>query len=836
MFTEVHHNPELVGEVPMRKLLVPNYFVDLFARRDSLPRPSWFRPGPPAPEPEIDNPFEENLKLRLEAGRRATKKHARIIARVSAPQPPPTPDTRFPHSAATPVRSTILFVAAIGLTLLANFWFTREVVSRTLDVSPLVWGKHQNWACFALLGALVAAFFAFSRQDDFPRAPARVRLPEDAGWWTSPWLYTAAGLACYIISLALYWQQGETPAVRMWWGASLLGLLAALVRPHAQVRGASFPFWEFILLSAITLVGFGVRFSELTAVPFNIDVDLGIMGFLSRLLVDNHDWRLVGMAPTMHQYSEHQILATSLRIFGADHRGLVMVGVLAGTATVPVLYFIGRLLANRWVGFLAAAFLATDYVHLHFSRLMFGPVATLFVTAGSLAVLHGIKRERLGGFVLGGILFGLGLMDYYSGRVGPVVLLAMFVLWWPRRHTTRISMGHWAIAAAGVVFVFGPNLICGWHGSASLQGRGNEVLIWTDRTWNHLADKYHSTAASVIWTEQLKRTFLAPFYFPDESTLSYLRKPMLGVVAEVAFVLGLGFSLRCWRRWESFYPLAVIAVTFSCGGFLTYDPPYWPHLNMAVPAMCLVAALGLERMLRPRATTSPRALWRWAAPLLAVGAMVFSALQNWEVYYRFARNHIDGRALVIRQVQTLAPECEVLLSSQTLRWNEETFRFFVPQATGRSLSEAEVEALPAKVDRPTALFIVYDGRESQLAAVAEKYPTAQHRVFRNGWAIKSFSMFMIYPDGYVQGPPAAKDREPTLWNLPGSWVFATVLGAVTLVGCWTWLRERREDERFWDATLRNEPAPIVMLPNLERPSELEPEARSRVLAGDFRSG
>lgn len=325
----------------------------------------------------------------------------------------------LPFSRRPTARAVLGIGVAVALTLLANFWFTREVFTRTRDVSPLDWGPRQVWGVWALLAAIVTAAGAFSRRDEFAEPPTRDRRSEGRARRANPWIFAGVGFAAYLAAAGIYLARGETLTVRILWAASVLCVAGAGVRFGTKPARWGLPFREFAAVAGITLVAFAARYVELTTLPFNLDVDLGIMGFLSRLMVENHDWRLIGMAPTMHQYSEHQILATSLRIFGSDHRGLVMLSVLAGTATVPVLYFLGKLLCNPRVGFAAAALLATDYVHLHFSRLMFGPVATFFVMAGSLALLHGIRRERLGGFVLGESCSGWASSTITPAASGP---------------------------------------------------------------------------------------------------------------------------------------------------------------------------------------------------------------------------------------------------------------------------------------------------------------------------------------------------------------------------------------------------------------------------------
>jgi len=671
----------------------------------------------------------------------------------------------------------ILPVVALGLT--ANALFTGEPLTRFNDTASDVWLARHAWGAVALALAIGFAVWSFGPQDNYPASVGAVRSDSGRSRRGRVWRFLPA-IACYLAAGGLYAFQGETNYVRWLWILSVVLLLVPLWRDGKWADFWPLALWEYLLLLAIVGAAFVLRYVDLTEVPFQVDNDVSIMALFSRRLIESHDWRWVGMAPTDHHFSEHQYLALSMRLFGTDHYGLTMLSVLAGSATCVLVFYFGRIFFNRWVGLLAAAFLASNYVHIHFSRIIFGPISTFFVVLGGLFLVQGLRSARLLSFALGGASMGAGLLGYYSARIGPVIFLALFAVWWfQRKRDPRVPLGHWLVALAGIVFVFGPNLVYSLVEFDRYSGRGNEVVLWTDNAWNHLSEKYRSDgSASVVIEEQVKRTLLAPFFYPDESTICHLRKPMLGALTALSFIAGLGFCFRRFFDLTTLYLLLLVGVTFVFGGILTIDPPFWPHLNIALPGMALVAAIGLERI-------ASRAIQAWGTrarlivPVGLAAAVSFSGLHDWEVYYRFARDHGSQRIHAMRQIRALPPDHRVYLVSDDTKWEQETFQFFTPLRDGRNLAAKDLLAEIPPIEKPTVFFI-FDGVDPGcLDAVSRAFPYARKQAFWDGWGWPIFTRVDVYPPGYVAGPLIRRAPAGFLWSMPG-WRILFLVGIVAL--------------------------------------------------------
>lgn len=695
------------------------------------------------------------------------------------------------------LRILLPYLVSVGLALVANVLLTGEVITRTRDIDPLRWSVAQTIGGLVLLLAAGVAAWTFGRADDFgarPRHPlglgraeARRPAPPAAPGPGSPlrWVEFLPAAVLWLAAGVLFLLVGETASVRWLWLGSIVAFAVPVLRertPMTVREPARMSFGELSLLAAVVAGAALVRSVNLTSLPHHVDNDVSLMGLFSRRLVEMDSWRMIGMAPTRHPYSEHQFIGLGMRLFGHDHFGLAMHSVIAGTASCVVLHQIGRMLFNRWVGLIAAAVLASNWTHLHFSRLLFGPVATLFVLLASWLLLRGLRDGRARDFALGGACVSLAMMDYYSGRIAPVLALGLAALWFGQRDRyPHVRFRLWWVGFGGALVVFGPNLAYVLDEFHRFSGRGNHVLLWTDEAWRHLSLKYQSGGSTwIVLKEQLLRAALAPFYFPDESTISWLRRPMLGAVAAAGLVLGLGYGLRRWRDPSYSYPILYGVAVLVLGGVLTIDPPYWPHLNIAVPALCLVAAIGIERSAHRIHEALPA---RAAAvvPTLVVFGLLATAVHEWEVYEAFARRHAGGRIHAVREIQQLPAGSRAYLVSTAVRAEHESFRFLAPYVTVRNVSAEELVRSPPKLDAPLAFFVFDDAPPTLRGALERTYPGCRIEGFLDGWNLPVFTAFYAHPPGLEVHPQNGVTPSRRLSQMPGlAWVTVVTLGVILL--------------------------------------------------------
>ena len=138
---------------------------------------------------------------------------------------------------------------------------------------------------------------------------------------------------------------------------------------------------------------------------------------------------------------------------------------LAGTVTVLVLYRLGRRMADRTTGLLAAAFLTVAILHVRESHFaMTDVLMTLLVTA-SLALLLGAvdaaiepapRGDRSLGFAAAGLIGGLAASTKYNAAAILAAMAAAQAVLWYRWRTPPTAIRSWLPSAAfGAAFAAG---------------------------------------------------------------------------------------------------------------------------------------------------------------------------------------------------------------------------------------------------------------------------------------------------------------------------------------------------------------------------------------------
>lgn len=172
------------------------------------------------------------------------------------------------------------------------------------------------------------------------------------------------------------------------------------------------PRSEFVLLASVVLLGAALRCL-----------------FPGRMAVEHFDegvyasnrWFAEGSYPARHLYAPPllpALLEWSELLFGPTHLGTMLVGLLFGSATVPLAWWTARRWFGPGAGLSAAILAATSDVHLAFSRtaLTDGPVTfwMLLAAAGFAEALREGRQRRLWN-VAAGTATGLAWATKYNG-------------------------------------------------------------------------------------------------------------------------------------------------------------------------------------------------------------------------------------------------------------------------------------------------------------------------------------------------------------------------------------------------------------------------------------
>ncbi len=416
------------------------------------------------------------------------------------------------------------------------------------------------------------------------------------------------------------WQQA------LWWLGLALILLAAwgyrsLGRNWDETYGLH-PDERFLamVLSAIEPVSsLGQYFDTATSPlnPANKGFGFFVYGTLPLFLI-----RYAGEALGQRGYGEFMLLS---RLFSA----------LADLGTVFLVGWMARRLYGIRVGFLAAAFYAFSVMPIQQSH--FGTVDNFLVLFLTLSLAMALGIQTLPGrldnrawpwFVGFGLAFGAAMASKVSAFPAAFLLpLALVLRWAMRPNRARREFPHavvWTVVAAGVSFLTfrvaqpyaftGPNF---WN-------------LGLHRGW---LDNLAALKAQASGTAD----------FPP--AMQWARRPLtyglvnyvrwgVGPALALLVVLAAGFMAWRWRRGEHIHGLVWIWGV----GYFAWQSTIWnPTMRYflpAYPALSVIAAWGLEVLLR-----HPRRRWRGLARVAGLLVLGGTAAWAWAFVQIYTRPH-----------------------------------------------------------------------------------------------------------------------------------------------------------------------------------------------------
>ena len=354
---------------------------------------------------------------------------------------------------------------------------------------------------------------------------------------------------------------------------------------------------------------------------------------------------------------------------------LRIVSALAGIATVPGIYLLGRELWNRRVGLFAAALLATSFWHVTFSRIGFRAImAPLLLTFGLALFLRGIRALRNGErkrwiTVAGGALAGLGLHTYIAFRTAGLVFLATgAAAIWAAPRLKRVRAAKLVIAAGiAAIVVASPLLHYFVTHPGSFSDRAGQVSVLSAaRPAYEIARNVGLEAGMLVtrgdmnWRHNLSG------------------KPALPPLLFGFMLLGAAWAVRrLWRkRGKDVLGVTTLALIVAGAAPAVISGEGMPHalrgIMLVVPVM-LLAAFGLERSWKALTERG----WLVSRNLLVGGTLAFALahtaimyplyVKRPEVASEFTSSYVElGRELLERDTSVpgyvIVPRGDVLIN------------------------------------------------------------------------------------------------------------------------------------------------------------------------------
>jgi 4-amino-4-deoxy-L-arabinose transferase-like glycosyltransferase len=695
------------------------------------------------------------------------------------------------------LKTGLLLASALGFAVLGQFYFVkrREYVWDGIIFFGLA------LVCFAWLIATAARTIGMSR-------------PEPATPWQERGHQILANRRTILVALALVFNliaarsANATPAPSDYtlsigfWLASLVLLFATFVSlPHLvastqqAIRNTQYMLrhdhryaLELAFVTGLIVIGLLLRILDLEHIPANLSGDEGTQGMWALNVLEGRlrnpfatGWFTV---PTMSFF----VQAASLRLFGDSVAGLRTVSALIGTVTLAITYLFAHRNLGRRVALFALAALTFSHYHIHYSRLGSNQIADpFFMLLALLLLTEGLRRtknQKQGAindsrratrntphvvlqanawFLGAGLAIGLSWYGYFGSRVIVLVVAAHLVTqaildrgFLQRNVYPLMLMTVIALMAVSPLLLYYSDF------PANFNARFNQVNVFR---WlaNELARPDHDSVLSLV-VRQIWRSISAFNYTLDPTFWYRAQIPLLDFVSGILFVLGLAVAINHWRRSVTRLVLLWFVSAIILGWMLTENPPSSMRMLIITPALALLVALGLDRLLvlAHWAIGGSRQQWNWlAVPLLAVAALLnvhyyFVVYTPTRVYGNPTAETATVLARYLRDGSGTGPHA---LNSETDEFRDDqrfvyfygppflyydfgTVQFISHNVPGVDVPpKGQDPGFRPRILGPT-LFIVLSERLDELAAVQAQHPYGQLHEFYS--EADGRLMFVIY--------------------------------------------------------------------------------------------
>lgn len=293
--------------------------------------------------------------------------------------------------------------------------------------------------------------------------------------------------------------------------------------------------YTWLLLFAIVICAFSVRFAKIETVPAGIYPDEAVNGTDAQEANATGSYKLFYESNNGREGLFINLQALSIKAFGPTQLGLLFWPVIFGTLTTLGMFFLNKeLFGSARAGLIGSYLVAFSYWSINFSRIGFRAVMVPFLLVWSFYFMFkGLRTKKYADFIFAGLIFGLGVHTYIAFRVAPLVLIILFcALLFSRRHFLRnywrqtlvfaISMFITALPMLLDFFVFHPEHYASRTSQISVlnpETNQGHLLPLITKTFAFSLAKYN------FWGDQNWRHNYPPY-------------PLLNPVAGISFLIG----------------------------------------------------------------------------------------------------------------------------------------------------------------------------------------------------------------------------------------------------------------------------------------------------------
>jgi len=443
-------------------------------------------------------------------------------------------------------------------------------------------------------------------------------------------LVKVVGLLCTFGSMFLYMVVGENSLIRWLWliglgffFLSLFGKKETNQQPMNE-ESPSFKWHHLLILCGLLILAFYLRVYRLNDIPLELSTDMASIGLSAREYLFGFEQRIFGIGWFYMPRISFLPYVASLKLIGDNLFGLYFVAVVMGTLNILASYLlIWRLFDQHRLAIITAIIMAISPAHINYSRIISYMDPWFFGFFALFFLVDGLKGRRKKSLVFAGILTGITLVLYPSGRVIlPIIGVFLGCIWLYRRQWIIDNRDGFLGMGLGFLVILGPNLVYMIANWSNYMARTNEVIIFDPEVIRHLKTVYKVDNLWMIAWEQLKHSVFLFNYYPDLSAQSNYPHTMYNSLISPMLILGLGTAIFRRRKPEYLITIVSFILILITGSVLTVNAPTWARLVGIIPFSALIIAFAFNEFFN----IFDRLSWKVLTPFLSLSLLLFFSL------------------------------------------------------------------------------------------------------------------------------------------------------------------------------------------------------------------
>ncbi|MEP6995532.1 MAG: glycosyltransferase family 39 protein [Acidobacteriota bacterium] len=595
------------------------------------------------------------------------------------------------------VWSRVLLGLGVGVALRTAIWLAR------LGRVPERWAIPSFLLVLALLICVAAGWLSNAGSSLAKTASPRPLTP---GFPAARLLAAAAALGAFAWVWVLQIRPDPPLKALLIWIAGMVAVVAAFPRASKAASASATPARRGLPLAvaAVVMLAAGARLIRLDLVLPVLSGDEASVAMDGRGILDRSDGSdPFGSGVNSSMHIGMMPAGAGAILFDSKLGGPRLFPAIIGVLAVAVTAGAAALLAGPWAALGAAALIALNPLHVHFSRSSNNVVVdSLTVTAAVLFLFAALKTGSPRSACLAGVCSGIALYGYGGGRIMPVVLLASLpmVLWRFRGHRRRQALLAGALIA-GFLIAAGPNLHYAMLRFDEWNGRFNRTSVFEPR-WNRQEVKIQGSETKVLLNQFRLGTIGLLSSGPTIDIFTGV--PMIAPALLPALgIAGLGWLFGRRRSFAEALLAALVVGGNLAGVSLTLSTPQPQRVSSLVPMLAILGGVALAGFLALFPERAGGAPLKSALGALFVG--VFLARQvsgyplDWLPYAEGGGRHAAMAQSVCGLLSAPRYRDEPIYfhGSPFVYWDFPSFRYFMPGRKVTMMADEDPYSVPPGV-------------------------------------------------------------------------------------------------------------------------------------------